>query len=254
MVRGASKGGRAKGGLQLPAPGGLKVPAFVRTVPYAFGRIDPLADGERRWPTKGGGDSVMSAQFWPCPGCSRHVKRGDALCPFCGATASVQNRPSRTIAGRLSRAALFAAGAVGTAVATTDCSTSPLQPLAPDAMASAGSSNGASAGAQALYGGPIPTETEDSSASAGSINGASAGSLYGGPFPPFAIETEDSSASDGPSEVAADATDASATTMPTDSSIGADVPMLFEAAYGSPVIDDATTVTPAYGGAVAPDE
>ncbi|MGO9837136.1 MAG: hypothetical protein ACLP1X_23315, partial [Polyangiaceae bacterium] len=29
----------------------------------------------------------MSAQFWPCPGCSRHVKRGDAICPFCGATA-----------------------------------------------------------------------------------------------------------------------------------------------------------------------
>jgi hypothetical protein len=85
----------------------------------------------------------MSAQFWPCPGCSRHVKRGDAICPFCGATASVDIGSTRVLAGRLSRAALFAAGAVGTAVATTDCSTSSVQQLAPDAMASAGSSSGA---------------------------------------------------------------------------------------------------------------
>jgi hypothetical protein len=53
----------------------------------------------------------MSAQFWPCPGCSRHVKRGDAICPFCGATASVHIGPTRALSGRLSRAALFAAGA-----------------------------------------------------------------------------------------------------------------------------------------------
>ncbi len=53
----------------------------------------------------------MSAQFWPCSGCSRHVKRGDATCPFCGATASIEVSPSFTVAARLSRAALFAAGA-----------------------------------------------------------------------------------------------------------------------------------------------
>jgi hypothetical protein len=53
----------------------------------------------------------MSAQFWPCPGCSRHVKRGDAICPFCGATASVDIGPTRALSGRLSRAAIFAAGA-----------------------------------------------------------------------------------------------------------------------------------------------
>jgi hypothetical protein len=67
----------------------------------------------------------MSNQFWPCPGCSRHVKRGDAMCPFCGATAVVEIGPTRTIAGRLSRAALFAAGAMGAAVAITDCSAQP---------------------------------------------------------------------------------------------------------------------------------
>lgn len=64
----------------------------------------------------------MSFQFWPCPRCSRHVKRGDAICPFC--SASVEMGPTRTIAGRLSRAALFAAGAMGAAVATTDCASS----------------------------------------------------------------------------------------------------------------------------------
>jgi hypothetical protein len=53
-----------------------------------------------------------------------------------------------------------------------------------------------------------------------------------------------------------DASDASAA-GPTDSPSTADVPMLFEAAYGSPMIDDATTVTPigqpAYGAAILPD-
>src|SRR5271166_3034732 len=114
----------------------------------------------------------MLVQFWPCPGCSRHVKRDDALCPFCGATASVESSPTRILAGRLSRAALFAAGAVGAAVATTDCS------------------------AQPPYGaGPHPGAVEV-----------------------FPNGTEDSGADDGPSEVAADAADASATTVPTDSS------------------------------------
>ncbi len=87
----------------------------------------------------------MSA-FWPCPGCSRHVKRGDATCPFCGATASVDIAPTRVLAGRLSRAALFAAGAVGVGIATTDC--------APSSISE--------------YGCPVPNcafETEEASAS-----------------------------------------------------------------------------------------
>jgi hypothetical protein len=41
---------------------------------------------------------------------------------------------------------------------------------------------------------------------------------------PFLNEIEDSSATDGPNEVAADTADASATTVPTDSSTAADVP------------------------------
>lgn len=49
----------------------------------------------------------------PCPSCNRHVRVGDASCPFCGsavpvAAAAVSAPVPR---GRLGRAALFAAGA-----------------------------------------------------------------------------------------------------------------------------------------------
>jgi hypothetical protein len=88
----------------------------------------------------------MSLQFWPCPGCSRHVKRGDGICPFCGATASIEISPRPTIAARLSRAALFAAGAVGTALATTNCgSMYGIAPLAcPCEVEDSGASDGPS--------------------------------------------------------------------------------------------------------------
>jgi|HubBroStandDraft_1064217.scaffolds.fasta_scaffold15556_5 hypothetical protein len=134
---------------------------------------------------------VMSAQFWPCPGCSRHVKRGDAVCPFCGATASIEISPRPTIAARLSRASLFAVGAVGAAFATTNCSSNP-------------------------YGQPpyYPTGIEGSGAS------------------------NNSSPTDASSDMSTDAADASATTLPTDSSSAADVPM----------------AVPFYGAAVGPDE
>ncbi len=128
----------------------------------------------------------MGAQFWPCPACSRHVKRGDALCPFCGARASVDIGATRVLSGRLSRAALFAAGTMGAAVATTGCS-SP------------------------AYGGPI---------------------VYGH------TKTEDASASDGASVEAADAADASATTVPTDSSSAADAPMAPGILYGAVFLPD----------------
>ena len=81
----------------------------------------------------------------PCSECSRHVKESDASCPFCGAmrTGGGEPSPARRAAGRLSRAALFAAGAAGAAMATADCSS-----------------------AQPAYGGAtfIPAEVGDSSA------------------------------------------------------------------------------------------
>jgi hypothetical protein len=64
----------------------------------------------------------MSARFTPCPSCARHVKQSDSRCPFCGNEVPPVNAPSARVAvGRLSRSALFAAGAAGLALATTDC-------------------------------------------------------------------------------------------------------------------------------------
>jgi hypothetical protein len=113
----------------------------------------------------------MSGQFWPCPECSRHIKRGDAICPFCGATASVDIGPTRTVAGRLSRATLFA-GAMGAAMASTDCSPAP--PYGSDAF------------------GPPRTETEDASAS----DAANEAAVDAGDASTTTVPTDSSSAAD----------------------------------------------------------
>lgn len=62
----------------------------------------------------------MSERLVPCAGCGRHVKAGEAACPFCGGA------PSEPIArplpsARLGRAATFAFGAA-LAAATAGCS------------------------------------------------------------------------------------------------------------------------------------
>jgi hypothetical protein len=61
------------------------------------------------------------SSFVPCRSCARHVKQSDATCPFCGNEVSRVSISARVSVGRLSRAALFAAGAAGLALATTDC-------------------------------------------------------------------------------------------------------------------------------------
>jgi hypothetical protein len=62
----------------------------------------------------------MPTRFIPCAACARHVREGDAACPFCGATAPVAPALSRA-AGRLSRSAFLALGAAG-ALSATGCS------------------------------------------------------------------------------------------------------------------------------------
>jgi hypothetical protein len=124
-----------------------------------------------------GREVAMSAQFWPCPGCSRHVKRGEVVCPFCGATASAERSPTRVLADRLSRAALFAAGTMGAAVATTDCSAQPPYGAGPHP------------GAVEIF----PNGTEDASASdASSEVAADAGDAS---LPTDSASTSDDSAS-----------------------------------------------------------
>jgi hypothetical protein len=62
----------------------------------------------------------MSARFVACEVCARHVREGDSACPFCGASAPVV-APPRAIRGRLSRAAMHAAGAAGAVITLSDC-------------------------------------------------------------------------------------------------------------------------------------
>jgi hypothetical protein len=70
----------------------------------------------------------MAIRFTPCPACARHVREGDATCPFCGATSRAPAELPRALSTRLSRAAFLALGAAG-ALAATDCSSSSSSPV-----------------------------------------------------------------------------------------------------------------------------
>src|ERR1700729_1598784 len=69
----------------------------------------------------------MAIRFTPCPACARHVREGDATCPFCGATSRAPAELPRALSTRLSRAAFLALGAAG-GLAATDVSSSVTQP------------------------------------------------------------------------------------------------------------------------------
>jgi hypothetical protein len=66
----------------------------------------------------------MKVKLTPCPACARHVKDIDRTCPFCGAECSLPVAAARIDRPRMSRAALFAVGAVGAALGSTECSSS----------------------------------------------------------------------------------------------------------------------------------
>jgi len=136
----------------------------------------------------------MSSRFTPCPTCARHVKQGDGACPFCGAQAPGASTPGPsavpTAAGRLSRSALFAASAVGVALATTDCSSASPQPLyggvvtpvgdaAPVSDAAPGGGSGDAA--DAVSSPPLDAAGE---AAPGRNEGGSVQPLYGAVAPP----------------------------------------------------------------------
>ncbi len=67
----------------------------------------------------------MSARLLPCPGCARHVRVSDSLCPFCGEALPLayQNAgPAPLPKVRLGRAAKFAFGAaVASTMSLTGC-------------------------------------------------------------------------------------------------------------------------------------
>lgn len=74
----------------------------------------------------------MSSTFTPCPGCSRHVKRGDRMCPFCGGEVPHAIAPVvQATEPRLSGSTRLVAAAAGLALtAAVECSINP-EPLPP---------------------------------------------------------------------------------------------------------------------------
>lgn len=67
----------------------------------------------------------MSSRLLPCPGCDRHVRIAESLCPFCGGALPLAYQsagPAPLPTGRLGRAAKFAFGAaVAGVVAVSGC-------------------------------------------------------------------------------------------------------------------------------------
>ncbi len=109
----------------------------------------------------------MSARFVACPACARHVRVGECVCPFCGAKAACA-KPLRRMGGRLTRAAMQAAGAAGTAIVLADCTSGPtIEPAygiacTPDVCAPIYEDSGADSAAE---GGVDVTEAATSDAS-----------------------------------------------------------------------------------------
>ena len=115
---------------------------------------------------------MIKAHLSPCPGCTRHVRVSEIVCPFCQVSLGDEFRAQpapRPPAGRLGRAALSALGA-GTIALASSCSSSNVKPPyggPPPFDASTDVSPIVDAGADAppvdrgivaLYGGPPPLD------------------------------------------------------------------------------------------------
>ena len=126
----------------------------------------------------------------PCPSCSRHVRRHEAACPFCGAAISLEGAsPRRAPVERLGRAAIFTFGAaIATSGAACTGSVVPMYGAPIDAASGVDAASGADTGTvlddsgtdagqpMTLYGGPVLDDAAASSDDAGQPM-----TLYGGP-------------------------------------------------------------------------
>jgi hypothetical protein len=101
------------------------------------------------------------SQLAPCPACKRHIVTTETACPFCAATLSDSFRgqpPARRPPGRLSRAAMLAAGAalLGAEACSDDVVTVPIYGAPADAAIDSGTTDSV----VALYGAaPAPLES-----------------------------------------------------------------------------------------------
>lgn len=113
----------------------------------------------------------------PCPKCTRHVRRSETACPFCGAgvTDAMARAPERAMPTmRLGRSALFvfAAASVGAAGCGGDTGTDTSKTgVKGDAATTGGASNTGGYTAMALYGAPAPTGGTTGAGGAGAKGG-----------------------------------------------------------------------------------
>ena len=73
---------------------------------------------------------MTKADLFPCPGCARHVRVSETVCPFCHGALNDGFRSQRAPgppAMRLGRAALLAVGA-GTIALASSCSSASVKP------------------------------------------------------------------------------------------------------------------------------
>ncbi len=137
----------------------------------------------------------------PCPSCRRHVRAGEATCPFCetrlaGSAPSVASPTLAPARGRLNRTALFAAGA--TLVGMAACGSTLPSPLADGSAGGAGGTfgqTGGAGGARGGAGGGAAAGAGGAGAASGGIGGDLGGSpdaaidrfaipIYSAAFPP----------------------------------------------------------------------
>ncbi len=154
------------------------------------------------------------SQLLPCPSCTRHVRRSENGCPFCGAPLALEGEPARPLpTQRLGRAATFAFGAaIATSVAACGAATTPNTTDTGMAGQDGGigpaygapSDAGSDAGMLAMYGGP-PTDSGVTDQDTGGP-----GPLYGGPFPDDAGAQPEDGGNVAPAYGAVPAPDASA--------------------------------------------
>lgn len=131
------------------------------------------------------------SQLHPCPSCARHVKKAEAVCPFCGTSISLSGVAPRTRpTQRMGRAATFAFGAaVATSLAACGGGTTP---TGTDANTSIDS------GVSPLYGGPPDADGTDGGG--GAMYGGppgDAGTDSGGPAPAYGAPPDDAGVDSG---------------------------------------------------------
>jgi hypothetical protein len=92
----------------------------------------------------------MKRALTPCPGCRRHVRAGDAMCPFCGSVLDAAPRSPLRVSPRLGSLAKVTFQVALASAALTAC------------------------------GGETSTDTDDKSTGPGNVAGGAGGKAMGG--------------------------------------------------------------------------